>query len=107
PGRRPQGQGHGHRDDRDWSRLSVLYLVERYLPSWGPARVAAAVRRVSDLTGPELRHMWTVLVPSEETCLSLFDASSDSVVAEANDRAEFGFTRIVHVLTIDEGRDVG
>jgi hypothetical protein len=75
-----------------------LYLVERYTPSLGAEQVAAAVRRLDALGATGTSHMWTVLMPAEETCLSLFAAASATAVAEANRRADFTFTRIVDAV---------
>jgi hypothetical protein len=75
-----------------------MYLVERYTPSLGAEQVAAAVSRLSALAVPDTSHVWTVLVPAEDTCLSLFAAASAAAVAEANVRADFGFTRIIDAV---------
>ena len=44
-----------------------LYLVERYVPSLGPEQVAVAVDRLRMLDASEVSHLWTVLIPSEDT----------------------------------------
>jgi hypothetical protein len=45
----------------------MFYLVERYTPSLRAELVADAVRRVCALAVPGLDHIWTVLIPSEDT----------------------------------------
>lgn len=83
-----------------------LYLVERYVPSLGPEQVAVAVARLTTLEAPEASHLWTVLIPSEDTCLSLFAAASAEAVEQINRRADFAFTRtIVAVAFPTAGRD--
>lgn len=71
------------------------YLVERYLPSLGPDQVATAVDRLSAVGSHDVSHLWTVLIPGEDTCLSLFAAASAEDVEEANRRADFAFTRTI------------
>ena len=73
----------------------MWYLVERYTPSLGHAQVAVAVSRLCALAAPEVSHVWTVLIPGEETCLSLFTAATAAAVADANLEAGFAFTRII------------
>jgi len=80
-----------------------FYLVERYTPSLGPDQVAAAVGRLAAAATPDIRHLWTVLIPGEETCLSLFAAASAGAVAAANARADFAFSRIIVALAF--GKD--
>jgi hypothetical protein len=77
-----------------------LYLVERYTPSLRPEQVAAAVARLGDDPEPGTTHVWTVVVPGEDTCLSLFAAGSATAVARTNLRAGLTFTRIVAVEAI-------
>lgn len=72
-----------------------LYLVERYTPSLSPEQIATTVGRLSALDAADVSHLWTVLIPGEETCLSLFAAGSAAAVAEVNLRAGFSFTRII------------
>jgi hypothetical protein len=83
-----------------------MFLVERYTPSLGHQQVATAVGRLSALAAPEASHVWTVLIPGEDTCLSLFTAASAAAVAEANRRAGFGFTRIIPAVAFaSPGKD--
>jgi len=80
------------------------YLVERYLPSLTGGEVEAAVQRLAD--GSEPRHVWTVAIPDEETCLSLFEAASQAAVEVANRAARFPFDRVIEAAPID-GRGSG
>ena len=99
-----------HRRPREFRVPTVaivgLYLVERYVPSLGPEQIAVAVGRLATLDAPDVSHLWTVLIPSEDTCLSLFAAPSPQAVEEVNRRAGFAFTRtIVAVAFSAAGRD--
>jgi len=76
-----------------------VFLVERYTPSLSATDVAEAVRRLATLTEPGVRHLGTVVVTGEETCLSLFAAGSAAIVAAVNRQAGFVFSRIVAVDT--------
>jgi hypothetical protein len=74
-----------------------FFLVERYVPSISAESVAAAARRLSGTTDGPTRHVCTLLVRDEETCLSVFEAPNAEAVADANDRAGFPLDRIVEV----------
>jgi hypothetical protein len=74
-----------------------FFLVERYLPATAKASVEAAVHRLGealDATG-DTRHIGTVHLPAEETCLSVFEAADEPAVALVNERAGFRLDRIV------------
>ena len=75
-----------------------MFLVEHYLPSTDPGGIAAAARRLAADT--TVRHLWTVLIPAEETGLSLVDAVDPATVATANTRAGLPFTRIVAAVLV-------
>lgn len=73
-----------------------FFLVERYIPSITSSAVAPAVRRLHQ-SGQGARHLYSVLVPAEETCLSVFEAADVGAVQAANERARFQVDRIVEV----------
>ena len=77
----------------------TYYLVERYLPSLSGLEVEAAVARVSGSAMP--RHLWTVAIHDEETCLSLFEAVDADAVESANRAARFPFDRVIEAALID------
>ncbi len=74
-----------------------FYLVERYAPSISPDIVAAAARRLRETSDETARHVCTVLVSAEETCLSVFEAMNAHAVERANQHADFPLDRIVEV----------
>jgi hypothetical protein len=83
-----------------------FFLVERYVPSMSEAEVARAAARLSEAAGDEVRHLYTLLVLEEETCLSLFEAPDTGAVETVNARADFQVDRIVETTLIvsEEGR---
>lgn len=81
---------------RDVSSNRRFFLVERYLPSLGSDSVGAAVDRLRQ-SAPGARHLYSLLVPDEETCLSVFEAADAAAVGVANRDAEFQLDRIVEV----------
>ncbi len=88
-----------------------IYLVERYVPSMTEHDVASATTRVGGIADVEARHLWTVLVPGEDTSLSLFEAPDAAAVEAANARASLPVDRIVRVALFaspagDRGRSV-
>jgi hypothetical protein len=72
-----------------------FFLVERYVPSMSAADVASAAARLAEGSGDGVRHLYTVLIPGEDTCLSLFEAPDATAVDAANERARFPADRIV------------
>ncbi len=73
------------------------FLVERYTPSTSVASIEAASARLTDTHDPDVRHVVTLVVPDEETCLSVFEASAIEGVEVFNRRVEFPLDRIVEV----------
>jgi uncharacterized protein DUF4242 len=80
----------------------AFYLVERYVPSLTPDELATAVVRLDELSAVA-RHVWTVVVLDEDTCLSVFEASDADAVEMANARANFHLDRVVEVTSIEGG----
>jgi hypothetical protein len=88
------------------------FLVERYVPGITSDQFAAAERRirraVRDLAGSGelIRLVSSTLIPAEETVLSVFDASGEEAVIEANLRGGVHVDRVQPVeLTGAEGQD--
>ena len=81
----------------------AFYLVERYVPSMTAEELTDAVARLAEMPAAEARHIWTVLVGGEDTCLSLFEAVDAQAVEEANARARFHVDRVVGVTPLDAG----
>lgn len=80
-----------------------FYLVERYVPSMSERDAAAATERLAGAQDPRVRHLLTVLLPGEDTCLSVFEATERAAVEEANQRAGFPVDRIVEASVLRGG----
>jgi hypothetical protein len=74
-----------------------FFLVERYIPSINSSSVELGARRLAETADGSARHLITLLMAGEETCLSVFEASDLSAVEAANERAGFELDRIVEV----------
>jgi len=74
-----------------------FFLVERYVPSVEAPAVAESVRRLNAGTRRDARHLMTLLVPHEETCLSVFRAHDAAAVGAANSEVGFDADRVVEV----------
>jgi hypothetical protein len=74
-----------------------FFLVERYIPSISSRAVGPAVHRLDDSPPGAAQHLVTLLVPDEETCLSVFEAPDVEAVEAANEQARFQLDRIVEV----------
>ena len=75
------------------SRGTKAFLVERYVPGITRAQLTAVERRlrraVRDLAGAgaPIRLVSSAFVPAEEVVLSVFEASAEETVIEANARS--------------------
>lgn len=77
----------------------AFYLVERYVPSMPEAEIHAAIARIN-VPQAQIRHLWTILVRAEDTCLSVFEASDVEAVVQATAGAGFPFDRVVEVTPV-------
>jgi hypothetical protein len=93
-----------HADDvvRLWliDRMAA-FIVERYLAGWSPAEVAALVARIEHesirFTSCNVTHLNTITIPSDETCLCLFEADTLEAVVSANAALDLPADRVVPV----------
>jgi hypothetical protein len=67
------------------------FLVERYVPAADAMSVVAAAQRQTD----DPRHIGTVVIAAEETCLSVFEAADARSVAAATEATGRPADRIV------------
>ena len=87
------------------------YLVELHVPKARAAgadwatEAQAASRSVRD-DGIDVRYVRSIIVPGDETCFHVFEASSAAAVEEMARRAGIRFERIVPMQEVDpaEGR---
>jgi hypothetical protein len=70
------------------------FLVERYLPGSDVRSLVAATQRPAG-TNDDPRHIGTVVIAAEETCLSVFEAVDAQSVAAATEAAGRPADRIV------------
>src|SRR6185295_19610451 len=67
-----------------------FYLAERYVPSMSAADVGAAIDRLDRAVSDEpVRHVLSVLVHGEDTCLSIFEAPDPQAIERVTARAGF------------------
>jgi hypothetical protein len=76
------------------ARSRSYFLVERYLPEADIRSVVAATQQQAG-TLDHPRHIGTVLITAEETCLSVFEATDAGSVAAAIEAAGLAADRIV------------
>lgn len=85
----------------------ATYFVERYWPGVSPARHREALdrsRRAAEAMrqeGKEIEHVRSTLVPEQETVFCIFEAASEELVAELNERARFRYDRIDEAVVSD------
>lgn len=83
----------------------VYYLAERYVPSMSPADVDRAIGRLDEAAAEErVRHVLSILVHGEDTCLSIFEALDALAIERVTERAGFRLDRIVEVTAYPGGR---
>ncbi len=84
----------------------AVFLVDRHIPGITTEQMSAAMRAVDGMSqqyaarGKAVRHIKSIFVPAESHCLSLFEASSATIVQEVNEAAQIPFTRIIEALEL-------
>jgi Protein of unknown function (DUF4242) len=89
-----------------------LFLAERYVSSANPelahldaARASAASKEPTE-SGETIRYLGSTLIPSDETCLVLFEAPTAEEVRRLLERASLPYDRIFEAIRVDtEKRD--
>jgi hypothetical protein len=71
-----------------------FFLVERYAPTLDATLVAAATQQMTEATDGT-RHVCSVVIAVEDTCLSVFEAPDAHAVAAVNEHAGLPVDRIV------------
>jgi hypothetical protein len=68
--------------------LMSVFVVERHLVGWTRAEVDLLVRRLEEVAGSMaaagVRYLGSLVLPTDEICLGLFEASDAGAVAAAN-----------------------
>ena len=70
-----------------------FFLVERYVPAAETSCIATTIRRLAE--SHIARHVGTLVIAGEETCLSVFEATDAPSVAAVNEAAGLPLDRIV------------
>jgi hypothetical protein len=84
----------------------MVYVVERYLPGLSRVDLLPRLSRLEPVIeelrgeGSAVRYLGSTIVLDDEACFCQFDASSETVVAEANRRAALAFDRIVPAVLV-------
>ena len=89
---------------RHWQRGRVgTYLVERFLVGWSQDEVALLVQRLdaeaSRFAEHGVRHVESIVIAADETCLCLFEAPDEASVLTANRSCELPVGRVLRAET--------
>jgi peptidoglycan/xylan/chitin deacetylase (PgdA/CDA1 family) len=76
-----------------------VYAVERFLVGWSAEEVEGLLRRLGDATAElgahGVRHLESIVIPTDETCLSMFGGPDADTVGRANEALGLPFGRIL------------
>lgn len=76
-----------------------VYVVERFLVGWSHDDVQHLVTRLeaaeSLLAEHQVRHLGSVVIPVDETCLSIFEAPDPANVLAADERCSMPSGRVL------------
>jgi hypothetical protein len=76
-----------------------VYAVERFLVGWSTEEVEGLLRRLGDATAEldahGVRHLESIVIPTDETCLSMFGGPDADTVGQANQALGLPFGRIL------------
>jgi hypothetical protein len=80
-----------------------VFVVERFLVGWSVDEVDELVRRI-DAAAPQfetqmVRHLESIVIPTDETCLSMFTGPDATAVRRANEAAQLPVGRILAANT--------
>lgn len=80
-----------------------VFVVERFLVGWSPGEIDELLRRL-DAAGPSMaahgvRHIESIVIPADETCLSVFAGPDPGAVRAANDACDLPSGRVLGAVT--------
>jgi len=83
--------------------IMKVYVVERFLVGWSADEVHALMDSL-DADGPQfaqhgVRHIETIHIPGDETCLSVFAGPDLEAVRAANDDCDLPVGRVLEAVT--------
>ena len=88
------------------SNARLMFLVERYAADLSVDQLLVAGRRAEEAApliapGARTRYLGSLLLPSDEMALCLFEGTSEEVVRGAVERAALAFERITPAVRVD------
>ena len=78
---------------------SRWFLLERFVPAGATRSLRAELDRI-DAMGESARPILSILIPDEETCLTIVEAASVEAIRDAGRRADVEVDRIVEVSLV-------
>jgi len=82
----------------------AVFLVERSIPGMSLPDLLVAARALEEscrrLAPGRVRHLRTLQILEGSRCLSLFEAESKELVAQANSSAQFPFSSVEEVAEV-------
>jgi hypothetical protein len=86
--------GVHHRGD-----VRKIFVVERYLGGWTAEEIDDLERRSQDsnseFTNRGVRHIESIVIPADETCLSVFEGPDADTVRHANEACQLPTGRVL------------
>jgi len=86
-----------------YRRAMPVYLVERYAAGLDADDLGARLRAAAASLrseGADVAWLLSIVLPSEDGCLCLFEASSAAEVVRANERAAAPYDRLVETVEL-------
>jgi hypothetical protein len=90
--RRTGGRRHG-------GGVQQIFVVERYLAGWTGEQIGELERRCDDSNAEfaerGVRHVESIVIPGDETCLSVFEGPDADAVRDANEACRLPTGRVL------------
>jgi hypothetical protein len=87
---------------RTFDRME-MFVVERFLVDWSVDEIDALVHRINEaasrLAEHGVRHLESIFITADETCLSLFEGPDANAVLAANRRCSLPTGRVLGAVT--------
>ena len=88
--------------------MQQIFVVERYLAGWTGEEIDELERRCNE-SDPEfaehgVRHLESIVIPGDETCLSLFEGPDAQTVRDANQACGLPTGRVLPAVVQHPGR---
>ena len=80
-------------------RVQQIFVVERYLVGWTGEEIAALERRceesISEFAVCGVRHVESIHIPGDETCLAVFEGPDAETVRNVNEACQLPTGRVL------------